>query len=83
MLCWGQLHGQGNLNVTGKLGIAGLLDFLYAVPESGAVCKPRRGMGREYDFRVNDATLASVIVDFPVPLVCQFLAASVGGGSYR
>ena len=30
---------------------------------------------------MDDAALAGVIVDHAVPFVCQFLAASVGGGS--
>ena len=33
----GQFHGKGNFDFTGKLGIAGFLDFLYGVP------KRRRG----------------------------------------
>jgi len=38
-LCW-----QGNFDFAGKLGIAAFLDFLHAVPESGALGKLRRGM---------------------------------------
>ena len=67
----GQLHGKGNLNFTGKLGVAGFLDFLYAVPERGTVCKVWRGVGGEHDLPVDNAAFMCVIVDFSVPLVCQ------------
>ena len=35
----GQLNRQGHFNFPGKLGGAGFLDFLHAVPESRAVLK--------------------------------------------
>ena len=57
------------------------LDFLYGVPERGAVLKLRRGVGREHDFFMDDAGLVRVVVGLAVPLICQFLAAPVGGGS--
>ena len=36
-------------------------------------------MGRQQDFRMDNAVLAGVVVGHSVPLVCGFLAASVGG----
>ena len=36
-------------------------------------------MGRQEDFGMDNAALAGVVMGQPVPLVCDFLAASVGG----
>ena len=36
-------------------------------------------MGRQQDFRMDYAALSCEVVGFSVPLVCDFLAASVGG----
>ena len=35
-------------------------------------------MGRQEDFGMDNAALAGVVMGQPVPLVCDFLAASVG-----
>ncbi len=32
-----KLHGQGNFNFAGKLGVAAFLGFFHAVPKGGAV----------------------------------------------
>ena len=77
----GQFHGKGNFDFTGKLGIAGLLDFLYGVPKRGTVLKLRRGVGGEHDFRMDNAGLVRVVMGLAVPLICQLLAAPVGGSS--
>ena len=77
----GQFHGKGNFDFTGKLGVAGLLDFLYGVPKRGTVLKLRRGVGGEHDFRMDNAGLVRVVVGLAVPLICQLLAAPVGGSS--
>jgi hypothetical protein len=74
-----KLHGQGNFDFTGELGVAAFLDFLHTVPEGGAVGKSRRGMGREKDFRVHHAALFRIIVRDTVPFVYELLAASVSG----
>ena len=39
-------------------------------------------MGGQHDLRVNDAALVGVIVGHAVPLICQLLAAPVGGSGY-
>ena len=39
-------------------------------------------MGRQEDFGMDNAALAGVAMGQPVPLVCDFLAASVGGCGY-
>ena len=39
-------------------------------------------MGRQQDFRMDYAALSCEVVGFSVPLVCDFLAASVGGCGY-
>ena len=39
-------------------------------------------MGRQHDFRMDYAALSCEVVGFSVPLVCDFLAASVGGCGY-
>ena len=36
-------------------------------------------MGRQHDFCMDNAALACVVMGHSVPLVCDFLAASVGG----
>ena len=58
----GQFHGQGNFDLAGKLGVPGLLDFLYTVPERGAVCKLWRGVGGQHDFSVDNTGLMCVVM---------------------
>jgi len=41
--------------------------------------KVRGSVGRQQNFRMDDAALSGVVMDRAVPLVCDFLAASVGG----
>ena len=77
----GQLHGKGNFDFTGKLGVAGFFAFLYRVPKRGTVLKLRRGVGREHDFCMDNTGLVRVVVGLAVPLICQLLAAPVGGSS--
>ena len=36
-------------------------------------------MGRQQDFRMDYAAFSCEVMGFPVPLVCDFFAASVGG----
>ena len=36
-------------------------------------------MGRQHDFRMDNAAFASVVMGHSVPFVCQLFAASVGG----
>ncbi len=75
----GQLHRQGYFDFSGKLGGAGLLDFLHAVPEGGAVCKLWRGVGGQHDFRMDNTGFMRVITGQAVPFAGQFFAAPVGG----
>ena len=77
----GQFHGKGNFDFTGKLGIAGFFNLLYGVPKRGTILKLRRGMGWEHDFRMDNTGLMRVIMGFAVPLICQLLAAPIGGSS--
>ena len=77
----GQFHGKGNFDFTGKLGVAGFLDLLHRVPESGAVCKLWRGVGGEHDFCMDNTGLVRVVVGLAIPLICQLFAAPVGGSS--
>ena len=58
----GQFTGQGCLNLAGKLAVPGFLDLLHTVPEGGAVCKLRRGVGGQHDFRMDNAALPGVIM---------------------
>ena len=53
----GQFHGQGHFNLPGKLGIAGFLYLLHAVPEGGAVLKLRRGVRGQHDFNMTTPPL--------------------------
>ena len=78
----GQLNGQGHLNFPGKLGGAGLLDFLHTVPEGGAVCERWRGMRGQHDFCVDNAALAGVVMGHSIPLVHQLFAAPIGGSGH-
>ena len=39
-------------------------------------------MGRQHDFCMDNTAFAGVVVGHSVPLVCDFLAASVGGSGY-
>ena len=75
----GQFTGQGRLNLTGKLAVPGFLDLLHTVPEGGAVCKLRRGVGGQHDFRMDNAALPGVIMGQAVPFIRQFGSAAVGG----
>ena len=77
-----QFYRQGNLYLTGKLCVTGLFNHLHTVPESAAVLKFRRGMGRQYDFRVDYATFPGVIMGKPVPFVGHFGSAPVSGSAY-
>ena len=78
----GQFYRQGHFNFPGKLGGAGLLDCLHAVPEGGAVCKFRRGVRGQHDFRMDNAALFCEIVGHAVPLVHQLFAAPIGGSRH-
>ena len=78
----GQLHRQGHFNFPGKLGGAGFLNLLHAVPEGGAVLKLRRGVSWQHDFSMNDTTLSCVIVGHSVPLVHQLFTAPIGGSGH-
>ena len=49
------------------------------VPEGGAVCKLRRGVGGQHDFRMDNAALPGVIMGLAVPFIRQLGSASVGG----
>ena len=75
-----KLHGQGNFNFTGKLGVAAFLGFFDAVPEGGTVGKLRRGMGWKENFRMYHTALFRIIVRDSVPFVCKPLSAAVSGG---
>lgn len=74
-LCW-----QGNLDFTGKLGVAAFLGFFDAVPEDGTVGKFRRGMCRKKNFRIDYAAFLRIIVHDAVPFICELFAAAVSGG---
>ena len=43
--------------------------------------KFRRGVSGQYEFRMDNTGLMRVVVGFAVPLICQLLAAPVGGSS--
>ena len=75
----GQFAGQGRLDLAGKLAVPGFLDLLHTVPEGGAVCKLRRGVGGQHDFRMDNAAFPGVIMGQAVPFIRQFGSASVGG----
>ena len=79
LLFTGQFTGQSCFNLAGKLAVPGFLDLLHAVPEGGAVCKLWRGVGRQHDFRMDNAALPGVIMGQAVPFIRQFGSASVGG----
>ena len=78
----GQLNRQGHFNFPGKLGGAGFLDLLHAVPEGGAVLKLRRGVRGQHDFNMDNAAFAGVVVGQAVPLVHQLFAAPIGGSGH-
>ena len=77
----GQFHGKGNFDFAGKLGVAGFFDLLHGVPQSRTVRKFWRGVGGKHDFRMYHTGLMRVVVGLAVPLICQLLAAPVGGSS--
>ena len=67
------------MKLAGKLAVPGFLDLLHTVPEGGAVCKLRRSVGGQHDFRMDNAALPGVIVGQAVPFIRQLGSASVGG----
>ena len=73
MLRPGQLHGKGNFNFTGKLGVAGFFDFLY-VPKRRTVLKLRWGVGGQHDLRMDNTGLMRVIMGLAVPNVIKLAA---------
>ena len=78
LLLWYQFTGQGHFHLAGKLAVPGFFNLLHTVPEGGAVCKLRRGVGGQHDFCMDNAALVGVVVGQAVPLICQFSAAAVG-----
>ena len=77
-----QFHRQGNLYLTGKLCVTGLFNHLHTVPESAAVLKFRRGMGRQDNLGMDNAPLSGVIMGKPVPFVGHFGSAPVSGSAH-
>ncbi len=78
LLFTGQLYRKGDVDFTGKLSVTAFFDLFDCVPESGAVGILRRCAGWEEDFCMDYAAFSSVVVGQTVPVVCQFLSASVG-----
>ena len=74
-----QFTGKGHFHLAGKLAVPCFLDLLHAVPEGGAICKFRRGVDGQHDFRMDNAAFSGVVMGQAVPLICQFGAAAVGG----
>ena len=74
-----QFTGQGHFHLAGELAVSRFLDLLYAVPEGGAICKFRRGVGGQHDFRMDNAALVGVVMGQAVPLICQLGSAAIGG----
>ena len=79
LLFAGQFTGQGCFNLAGKLAVPCFLDLLHTVPEDRSVCKLRRGVGGQHDFRMDNAAFPGVVVGHAVPFICQLGSAAVGG----
>ena len=79
LLFAGQFARQSCFDLAGKLAVPCFLDLLHAVPEGGAVCKFRRGVGGQHDLRMDNAAFPGVVMGQAVPFICQLGSASVGG----
>ena len=77
LLFTGQFTGQGCLDLAGKLAVPCFLDLLHAVPEDRTVCKFRRGVGGQHDFRMDNAAFPGVVVGHAVPFIYQLGSAAV------
>ena len=55
------------------------LDLLHTVPEGRAVCKFRRSVCGQHDFRMDNAGFAGVVMGQAVPFIRQLGSAAVGG----
>ena len=74
-----QLAGQGRLHLAGKLAVPRLFDLLHTVPEGRAVCKLRRGVGGQHNFRMDNTGFSGVVMGYSIPFICQLRSAAVGG----
>ena len=79
LLLWYQFTGQGHFHLAGKLAVPGFFNLLHTVPEGGAICKFRRGVDGQHDFRMDNAALVGVVMGQAVPLICQLGSAAIGG----
>jgi hypothetical protein len=61
------------------LGVGGFLAVLYTVPEYRPVMVMLRGVGREQNFRMNQPTLAAVVVPFARAVIIYFLSGNISG----
>ena len=76
-----QLDRQGNFILPRKPRFAAFLLPLYFVPKDSPVLIFLRGVFAQHHFGINHAALVGVVVGYPVIIVCQSFAASIGGGS--
>ena len=74
-----QFAGQSRLDLAGKLAVPRFLDLLHTVPEGRAVCKFRRSVCGQHDFRMDNAGFAGVVMGQAVPLIRQLGSTAVGG----
>lgn len=71
LLIPGQLHRDGDVELSGDLRVLALFAQLDAGPELGAIGHPLRGMLGEADFGMVDAALVGEVKDLVQPWIMQ------------
>ena len=69
---------QRHVEAVGQLGLGMLFGLLHGVPEGGPVQKFLRRVGRQENFRTDDAALFCVVADLPVVIAVQPFSGPVG-----
>ena len=71
---------QRNVEAVGQLGLGMPFGLLHGVPEGGPVQEFLRRVGRQENFRTDDAALFCVVADFAVVIAVQPFSGPVGCG---
>jgi hypothetical protein len=73
--------GNGELHLSGKLGVLALFRSLNAIPERGPVPDPRRRVHRSQDLRVDHLGLVESEAD-PTGLIPEGATRTIGGAGH-
>lgn len=77
------LHGNSELDLTGKLRIASFLGGLDPVPQGASISRPSGGSGRQEDLAVSDGSLALEVPRLAGALIGELAPGPVGCGGHN